>query len=190
MSAPTVWQYRLRTSTGAWLADVILREDGFFATVSDWGNYAFRWTSPGMPFREFVARLASSPDYVSGKLESRDWYDGEGTLKRIREHILTSRREGSWTKEEAANEWRVLAESLDTRDGSVPRGAWDIDLEQFSRWYHATSIGDASGFARYDYPPDVRSFAREVMPALAVAIRAELAAEQQAQAAQAGGAQP
>ncbi|MCP3065305.1 hypothetical protein LXT21_41690 [Myxococcus sp. K38C18041901] len=187
MSAPSIWQYRLRTEKGAWLADVILRSDGFFATVSDWGNYACRWSSPGCPFREFVARLALSPDYVSGKLESRDWYDGEGTLKRIREYLLTSRRERSLSKEDAAKEWRVLAESLDCFTGGVPRDALDIDLEQFGRWYHATSIADAAGFARYDYPPDVQSFAREVMPALAVAIRAELAAEQQAHP---GGAQP
>lgn len=99
MSAPTVWQYRLRTPKGAWLADVILRSDGFFASVSGFGNYAFRWGSPGMPFREFMARLGDRDDhsYVCSKLGRQDWWDGTATLKAIREYICTARREGGWT---------------------------------------------------------------------------------------------
>lgn len=180
MSAPTVWQYRVTNDKGRWLADVVLRSDGFFATVSDWGNYAFRWTHPGMPFRAFVAQLEGQVGYVCSKLARADWWDGEKTLKRIREHITTARREGDMTKEEAAKEWQVLADALGCWGSREARDRDDIDRGEFHTWYLNTDIADAHEFARYDYQPDVRAFCAEVMPRLAALLRAELTADGQA----------
>ncbi|NOK32374.1 hypothetical protein HMI49_04055 [Corallococcus exercitus] len=172
-----VYQYRLRTEKGAWLADVILRSDGYFSTVSDWGNYAFRWTAPGREFRAFVAHLAGQDDYVCSKLSQRTWFDGAATLKSIREHILTSRRDGSWTKEHAAKEWQALAEALGRWSGREARSCDSMDLYEYFRWHDGTSIDDASELASYNYEPDVRGFCENVMPALATAIRAQLQGE-------------
>ncbi|WP_426751753.1 hypothetical protein [Myxococcus sp. Y35] len=177
MAEPTVYQYRLRTPKGAWLADVILRSDGFFATVSDWGNYAFRWTSPGRPFREFVAGLETSPDYVCSKLEKRDWWDARATLKSIREHIIEYRRDGSYSKEEAKEAWESVVEALGCWSRREARSVDEMDIGQFMAWCAETKVEMPYEFGRYDYPPDVRSFAREVMPALATAIREQLKAE-------------
>lgn len=177
MSAPAVWQYRVTGEKGGWLADVILRADGFFATVSDWGSYAYRWTHPGMPFREFVAGLARPHDsYLCSKLERRDWFDGTQTLKNITGHICEYRRDGSMTKEEAAKEWDLLVDIIG--DGlHVDLRNEEMDLHQFHQWYSQTSIDAAHEFGRYDFRPDVRAFCAEVMPRLAALIRAELAAE-------------
>ncbi|NTX08275.1 hypothetical protein [Myxococcus sp. CA040A] len=66
-SAPTVWQYVVRTEAGDWLADVVLRSDGSFFALSDWGGYGFRWTSTGSScFRSWASRL--DVGYVAGKL--------------------------------------------------------------------------------------------------------------------------
>ncbi|NNC01932.1 hypothetical protein HJC10_03565 [Corallococcus exiguus] len=180
MADPLVYQYRLRTEKGAWLADVILRSDGFFATVSDWGNYSFRWTAPGREFRAFVAHLAGQDDYVCSKLETRDWWDGARTLKRIREHILTYRRDGIYSKETAAEAWQSLADALGRWSGRDARNDDEIRIDEFSVWCTNTTLDEPYEFASYDYPPDVRGFCENVMPALAAAIRGELQAETQA----------
>ncbi|MBN8472294.1 hypothetical protein JYJ95_37815 [Corallococcus exiguus] len=177
MGEALVYQYRLRTAKGAWLADVILRSDGFFATVSDWGSYAFRWSAPGGEFRAFVAQLEGQTSYVCSKLEKRDWWNGERTLKRIREHILTNRRDGTYSKEKAAKAWQSLADALGCWNGRDARDYDELDLDQFSNWCSNTSLSDPYEFASYDYPPDVRGFCENVMPALAAAIRAQLHAE-------------
>ncbi|WP_223643979.1 hypothetical protein [Corallococcus sp. EGB] len=177
MAEPLVYQYRLRTEKGAWLADVILRSDGFFATVSDWGSYAFRWTAAGGEFRAFVAQLERQDDYVCSKLESRDWWDGSRTLKRIREHVLTSRRDGTYSKEKAAEAWESLSDALGAWSRRDARDYDEIAIDQFSVWCTNTSVSAPYEFAAYDYPPDVRGFCENVMPALATAIRAQLQAE-------------
>lgn len=171
----TVHQYRLRGERGQWVADVIMRSDGYFSTVSDYGNYAYWWGSPGMEFRRFVAQLERQTDYVCSKLSRRsDWYDASGTLKAIKQHILTYRREGSMTKSRAADEWATLR---DVCGGGSLRDVHEIGLYEFHQWYERTKIGDAAEFARYDYRPEVRGFCERVMPLLAAAIREELAKE-------------
>lgn len=177
MKAPTVWQYRVTTEKGGWLADVVLRSDGFFAAVSGWGSYAFRWTHPGLPFREFVAQLEGQDSYVCSKLARRDWFDGAATLKGIREHILEYRRDGNMSKAEAAKEWDVLTDIVGSGIKRYARDAVEMDLYQYFQWHERTGLSDACEFSSYDYHPDVRGFCEQVMPRLAAVIRAELAAE-------------
>lgn len=168
MAEPTIYQYRLRTPTGTWLADVVMRSDGYFSTVSACGNFAYRWGSPGMEFRAFVAALTEDASYVCSKLGRATWWDASATMKGIREYILESRRKGGWTKEQAAEEWRTLG------DGD------ELDSHEFSDWLGRTQIDDAYEFATRDYEPQLRAFCREVMPLLATAIREQLAAEEAA----------
>ncbi|WAM23780.1 hypothetical protein [Myxococcus sp. NMCA1] len=177
MAEPTVYQYRLRTPEGYWLADVVMRSDGYFSTVSDWGNYAFRWTNPGCEFRAFVARLEKDPGYVCSKLGRSDWWDGKRTLKAIREHIIEYRRDGSYSKEEAKEAWESVVKALGCWHRRDARSIDEIDIGQFAVWCAGTEVEMPYEFARNDYPPDVRSFAREVMPVLAAAIREQLKAE-------------
>ncbi|GHG79835.1 hypothetical protein [Comamonas sp. JC664] len=180
MTEPTIYQYRLRTPAGAWLADVVMRSDGYFSTVSDWGNYAYRWPRPGGEFRAFVARLGA--DYVCSTLGKRDWWDGTQTLRNIREHILEWRKDGSYTKAEAAEAYDSLARALGCWDRKEARDYNEIAIDQFSVWCHDTDVEMPYELGHYDYPPEVRGFCREVMPALASAIREQLAAEETATA--------
>lgn len=52
----------LKTENGAWLGQVVLTSDGFFASVTDWGNFSYTWRSFGeektLPeFKRFLSGL-------------------------------------------------------------------------------------------------------------------------------------
>lgn len=60
-------RYELRPDKGgAWAIIVIDSARGFFAAVSDHGNYAYLWTHTGGEFKPFLAKL--DLDYVYSKL--------------------------------------------------------------------------------------------------------------------------
>lgn len=58
--------YTLRYKNGAWLAQVLISNDGMFSAVSDWGNFAFAWRSFNGDFRDFL--LSIRPDYFGNKM--------------------------------------------------------------------------------------------------------------------------
>jgi hypothetical protein len=148
---------------------IVLGADGFFAAVTDYGNYAYRWCHTGEPdFRRFVLKIGG--DYLLGKISRDDEYDGEATAKGIRSLILERRRENLWGKEQAREEWD-LVESCDVEHGG------DFG---FHAWYLETKIGDASEMRCDRYPNDASAFAEKTMPRLRELIRAEIAAEKAA----------
>jgi len=149
-------------------ARVVLSSDGFFATVSDWGNYAFWWGSPGMEFRRFVIRLVESPDYVIGKLSPRPWeYDGDESCKSIKRAILDLRRHGGLTADQAREEWALLEEHEDV-DG----------IAAFTRWHDETTLGDAHEHYCTSPPGQLVAFCKRILPRLAEMLKKELEAEE------------
>lgn len=72
MSAPEmVQQYHLRPGPDArfgWAVITVNERIGMLQVSSDWGNWNFRWSAPGMPFKEFLIQMAVDPDYLIGKL--------------------------------------------------------------------------------------------------------------------------
>jgi hypothetical protein len=163
----TLRRYRLRTDKNRWLADIVISDDGYFSTVSDYGNYAFWWGAAGDCFRSFLADLNSG--YLCSKLGgARQYYDGDATEKAIRRHICEYRRHGWMTKEEAREEWETLKDyPVDCREG-------------FAIWYHETKMSDAYEFAVFTHEPQLIHFTRAVWPVFARALRDELAAEKAA----------
>lgn len=153
------WQYRIRTAKGAWLGEFVLREDGFFATVSDWGSYAYWWTHHGRrDFREFVADL--SPDYVASKIGRRDTYHGARTLRRVKDRILRARRDGALSAELARQEWTRLGETLSdwgSYDKRKTQRARKLTEDEFRRWYEETVLTDAAECAVYGSPATWRA---------------------------------
>ena len=57
MSGAKQKSYTLRTEGGQWLGQVVLTEDGMFASVTDYGNFSFAWRSFGDDFRAFLISL-------------------------------------------------------------------------------------------------------------------------------------
>ena len=63
----TAKSYRLEKENGGWLGQIVLTSDGMFASVTDYGNFSFKWGAYGdMPFAEFMLSLET--DYFAGKL--------------------------------------------------------------------------------------------------------------------------
>jgi hypothetical protein len=160
-------RYSLRTERGRWLAEVVISDDGYFSTVSDYGNYVYFWGSAGVCFRSFLAQLDAS--YLLGKLSPKMEYDAPGTLKEIKSHILSERKFGWMDREKARKEWDLLAEHNDLRDP-----------EDFSSWVRDTEFSDAWEMGCERHAPQASAFAERVWPIFAVALRAEVNAEREA----------
>lgn len=122
----------VRLDNLGWASIRLQESTGSVSIQSDFGNWSYFW-----PPKHRTSSLASflrgiDRGYAGGKFlgASLDVYDPEKTQKRIREHILESRRHGSssMTKKRARKEWD-LSEDL---------GSFDI-------WWAETSLYDSSG---------------------------------------------
>jgi hypothetical protein len=58
--------YTLRGENGEWLGQIVLTNDGFFASVTDYGNLSYAWRAYGEDFREFICSL--NAQYFGSKL--------------------------------------------------------------------------------------------------------------------------
>lgn len=141
-------------------ATIVLGADGFFAAVSDYGNYAFWWSHFGDgDFREFMIRRPLDPGYVLSKI-SREEFDLYATVAAVREHI-------KGLPEDEAERETINVDDLES-DGD------------FSGWCRETGIDDAHEFICESYPANARAFAEKTLTRLAEVLRAEMAAEGQA----------
>ena len=84
--------YTLYTENGGWLGQVVLTEDGMFASVTDYGNLSYTWRSTGdEDFRRFICKL--NTDYFASKMSSSLAYIAysrkiEKACERYAENIL------------------------------------------------------------------------------------------------------
>lgn len=172
-SPPEVRRYFVSTPGSFEWAEVIITSGGFFSAVSDYGNYAFAWRSFGdRDFRRFLLNAEKDVDYFTKKLQHRgdgpgDVYDGEPTLRAIKDHILRHRRDQSWSEDEARQEWDLI-ERFDIEGSEV----------EFGEWYRETTIADAYEFAHHKRNPQAKCFVERILVAkLCPIFRSELAAE-------------
>ncbi len=49
--------YTLRTEQGQWLGQIVITNDGMFASVTDWGNLSYAWRSYGEDFKQFLSEI-------------------------------------------------------------------------------------------------------------------------------------
>ena len=108
MAELKVWQYTLPSIKGEGWAYIMIREDGFFAAVSDWGNYAHGWWNHGCKdVREFFLRMDRDCGYFASKFEDgrTQRIDAEKSTEALRNELLLRRRQGWLTKEQAASDW-------------------------------------------------------------------------------------
>lgn len=157
-------RYVLPSVNGEGWAVIVLGSDGFFAAVSDYGNYAFRWPYHGTPdFRLFFMRVDAG--YLLSKIATEK-YDGSATAKAIRDCILESRRH------------RYI-------EADLARKAWDdvgyFNVEDwecgFSLWCMKSELADASEYRRESYSSNDLAFANKTVPRLVELLRTELAVE-------------
>lgn len=173
------WRYYVPNEKGEGWAICVLGTDGFFATVSDYGNYAYCWTATGeKDFRRFFIDL--NWDYVARKLAHGHGhrlltvYDGEETLVNVKKHIIERRREGQFNRNEARTEWELLEENDEL---SCP--------EWFAVWYTQTKIADPHEYQAFRMDGQLEGWAKRVLPRLQAMIRSELEREQSLASSQA-----
>jgi hypothetical protein len=163
-----MWRCAIPSIKGQGWGIFLLDSTGMFAAVTDYGNYAFKWTHHGCDdFREFVIDLKNSPDYVLGKVSHGKEYQGQKTNENIKNEILRARREGYLSEDQAKEEWELVGDELEYHEG-------------FLDWYNQTSLCDAQEMSRYDYPPDEKAFAKILLPRLAQILEKELENEKAA----------
>ena len=170
MSAVTVWRYQLPSNRGEGWAIAFLDSIGVFTVVSDWGDYGYRWPQNGWgqgDFREFLVECDA--DYVRRKIATKKVYDGDDTLRSVKDAILSARRGRTWSRHKARNEWDSLED----------HGNLDAP-ENFAVWLEHTSLDEAYEFSCYGPDPHAVEFMRNVWPRLRQAIRAELESEKAA----------
>ena len=84
--------YTLYGDCGEWLGQIVLTNDGFFGSVTDYGNLSYAWRSFGKEdFRSFIASL--NVEYFGSKLFTGMSYilygkKCEQACKRFAEKIL------------------------------------------------------------------------------------------------------
>ena len=58
--------YTLYDENNHWLGQIVLTEDGMFASVTDYGNLSYAWRSFGDDFRKFLTEI--NIDYFASKM--------------------------------------------------------------------------------------------------------------------------
>jgi len=145
-------------------AEVVLTSNGMFATVSDYGNYAFAWRDTGCEdFRDFIVQMHA--DYLCSKIVPRREYDGEATIANVKATILELRRESRIDAALARSEWDLLDNhsNLDQR-------------EDFAFWSQETKLHDVTdvySLTCQSRDRQAEMFCERILPRLQQAIRDE-----------------
>jgi hypothetical protein len=160
-----VWSVVVRTKNmGHIWAKVFMDSTGALAIISDFGDYAYHWSSWGdRDFREFLLGLDDS--YLGGKLDigrpGPDPLDEEATVKRVREEILGMRRRYSLSKSDARHEWELVDDWL--KEGQV------------ERWLEETTLEEAWELLVYHrLPGQLRAFLDRLWPLVKKAIALDM----------------
>lgn len=165
MTTVQTWRYSIPSERGNGWAIAFVDSIGCFSVLSDYGDYGYRWPQAGWgpgDFRRFL--LQCNDDYILRKLARRDHYDGEATLRNVKDVILQNRRSLEWSADRAREEWSLLR----TYDDLERR-------EDFARWYDSTRIDCAYEHARVTFDPSALAFMTKVWPRITAAIREDLA---------------
>lgn len=165
------WSLVVRSTAGGitgW-AKVFIDSSGALAIISDYGNYAYHWTSWGeRDFREFL--LGIDDDYLGGKLamdrrsgERSKELDVKRTLDHIKRRILHLRRSRAWDPMTARDEWENMGL---LEDGFVDE--WMKNTALVNAWEHLVYLS---------VPRQLSMFLRRIWPLVKMAIRYEMADE-------------
>jgi hypothetical protein len=160
--------YKLPSIKGeGWAHITINTETGFFATVSDWGNYAYIWTDPGGEFRAFLTRL--QPDYLYGKLmmgrPNLKEFDDEATKKEVIEGL--DQYNAAYKERHKGKEWVGYRPELEMAENIV-------DEASFNDWQEETHLDEAHDYACWRPCHDCTGFCERVWPRFVELLKKEL----------------
>lgn len=183
------WRYVLPSEKedrfSGW-AIVFMDSTGAFATVSDYGSYAYKWHTQGWgpgDFRRFIVHCDG--DYVRRKLAPREEYDGEATLKAAKRTIIDQRRTYARLLHEGGLSSFRPNEIGRPLDSDEARAEWDLlkehsDLDSESDlvlWAQHTRVNYYEGIAQTRPSPQAVAFCERTLPRLQEMLKRQLAAE-------------
>jgi hypothetical protein len=163
-----MWRYVLPPVNYEDWATIHMDSKGFFAVVSDWGNYVYQWHGFEGDFREFIVK--ADDEYIARKFAAR-WPrepDLQASLESLR---------------------RALDEHADGQ--SDPEPILD-DLDELTRvtdefklleWLADTILPDAYDYVVYRRCPHASQFVQKVLPRLRELLRQQLQAGDDLEAA-------
>jgi hypothetical protein len=172
------------------------REIGEIMIHSSYGSWAYQWGHLGEPFKKWLTE-ADDPSYIAGKLlgSKAKVFDGEKTVKRLRQSLLEHRMMGDINKGDARAIWDWIESNepeLESSEDRFVECMRDCEDEaewptQTGRFEDATPGRGASYFLsepweRIETSLD-RSFVRfweVLMPVFKQALRDELTAAKEA----------
>ena len=166
-----------RKTHEGWAIIVIDTAIGYFSTVSDYGNYAYIWGTPGMEFRKFL--LGLNTDYLRGKLlhgrrAETQVFDGDATKAAIKQHL----DEADASERECGGicwKWSAVEHDL-LADRSFE------DKSDFESWQSETRIDEPWTFGVWKPDPQATAFCEKVMPRFKKLLEEELEKEKTAAA--------
>jgi hypothetical protein len=161
-------RYTIPSEKGeGWAVIVIDTETGFFATVSDWGNYSYLWTHPGMGFKKFLMQL--TPDYLHPKLlhgrGRTDVIDGQKTVATIRSAIVQRDRT---SLDKTKKNWRWYNTEIQAIENRTP-----MEEEDFEAWCSETRLEEPWQYKQTRPEPQAMSFCTLVWPRFVALLKAE-----------------
>lgn len=173
MSNLQFWKYYIPPleGIGGW-GIFLLDSTGYFSCVTDYGNYAFKWSHHGVSdFREFFTN--DSFEYYVDKLyligaQGKLEFHPDKTIAHIKQSIAEARYYEHMDKKTARIEWDLLDE-IDWSMGEISQ--WE--------WLNKTDLVDASELFIYDYPPRVKGLRDKLFPRFTKALKEELETERQ-----------
>lgn len=171
MSDVKLYRYVLPSVKGEGWAVVVMGSDGYFSTVSDYGNYAYWWSHHGMDdFRKFVVRCHG--DYVRSKLDCSTVLDLERTERALKHAICEARRSAPGVERKrpgrGLDKWEAR-EAWD-RAGSVSN---ELELNDWFNEY-ARYLDDYYDLVYYKPAPQITNFVEKLLPRLQTMIQEEL----------------
>lgn len=157
MARPLEWieRYSVPSHNHDGWAIIHIDSAGFLGVVSDYGNYAYHWSSFGDDFKKFLCGL--DWHYLYGKLmHGRDSriYDGRATLRSVQQRILELRRTRKLSFDRAREEWDLALDSEIDHDRSDGYSLWsrDTELEYPYELYETMDEPQCSAFCQKVWP--------------------------------------
>jgi len=171
-----LYRYYLPSEKCEGWAEIVVGSNGFFAAVSDYGNYSFRWTSFGdRDFRDFLLRLDG--DYVRSKLDPSTVFDAEATEKACRLLVGKCYKHqgnpgGTMDKDDVVDALEMLHSVRCQEEWGQWVEEWSTPLYKFNEEPWRDCLCEKPR-------PAIMAFVERTLPRLKDAIRSEMEMEKQ-----------
>lgn len=163
--------YDIRFSDFSWAFLLINEEIGIVSIVSDYGNWSAVWMPKHhgrQSLKHFIAE--GDCDYLAKKLmrdEDRRQFNCDRTIDRIKEQLLSSRRDGSIEADEA----RSLYDDIEGMERDVSE---DLFWERVPGDVHDFLDGDYSSLACFDPTNELLWLRDGILPALVAELKKKI----------------